>query len=42
LNGFTPLLAMLTSCANLAVFNIDNGVGAALFAFRVLKAQVAK
>jgi len=42
LNGFTPLLAMLTSCANLAVFNIDNGVGAALFSFRVLKAQVAK
>jgi NCAIR mutase (PurE)-related protein len=33
---------MLTSCANLAVFNNDNGVGAALFAFRVQKAQVAK
>lgn len=41
-NGLTPLLAMLTSCANLAVFNIDNGVGAALFAFRILNAQAAK
>lgn len=39
LKGLTPLLAMLTSCSNLAVFNIDNGAGAALFAFRILKAH---
>jgi NCAIR mutase (PurE)-related protein len=28
LNGFAPLLAMLNSCAGLAVVNIDNGYGA--------------
>jgi NCAIR mutase (PurE)-related protein len=28
LNGFAPLLAMLNSCAGLAVVNVDNGYGA--------------
>ncbi|MCX8084027.1 MAG: nickel pincer cofactor biosynthesis protein LarB [Calditerrivibrio sp.] len=38
LNGFTPLFAMLTSCANgVSVVNIDNGFGAALAAFRILR-----
>ena len=32
LDGFTPLLAMLNSCATLAVMNIGNGFGAACFA----------
>lgn len=39
LGGLTPLMAMLTSCSNLAVFNVDNGAGAALFALRILKTQ---
>lgn len=37
LGGFTPLLAMLTSCASgVAVVNIDNGFGAAMVAHRIL------
>lgn len=36
-NGFTPLFAMLSSCANgLTVVNIDNGFGAAIAAYRML------
>ena len=38
LNGFTALMSMLTSCANgITVVNIDNGFGAAMAAFRILK-----
>ena len=38
LNGLTPLFAMLNSCSsNVAVVNIDNGFGAAYFAFSILK-----
>ncbi|MGA1862507.1 nickel pincer cofactor biosynthesis protein LarB [Deferribacter thermophilus] len=38
LSGFTPLLAMLTSCANgITVVNIDNGFGAAMAAFRIIQ-----
>jgi NCAIR mutase (PurE)-related protein len=38
LNGFTALMSMLTSCANgITVVNIDNGFGAAIAAFRILK-----
>ncbi|MCA9388021.1 MAG: nickel pincer cofactor biosynthesis protein LarB, partial [Candidatus Andersenbacteria bacterium] len=41
LNGFTPLLGMLTSCASgITVVNIDNGFGAAAAAMRILKAIV--
>jgi pyridinium-3,5-biscarboxylic acid mononucleotide synthase len=37
LAGFTPLLAMLTGCApGVTVVNIDNGVGAAAAAFKIL------
>ncbi|MCI0414159.1 nickel pincer cofactor biosynthesis protein LarB [bacterium] len=32
LNGFAPLLAMLNSCAGIAVVNVDNGYGAAQIA----------
>jgi len=40
LNGFTPLFAMLTSCASgILVTNIDNGFGAAMAAFRILKGK---
>lgn len=36
LNGFTPLMAMLTSCASgVTVVNIDNGFGAAFAAARI-------
>jgi len=39
LNGFTALLAMLTSCASgITVVNIDNGFGAAFAAARILRA----
>jgi NCAIR mutase (PurE)-related protein len=31
-NGFAPLLAMLNSCAGVAVVNVDNGYGAAQIA----------
>lgn len=31
-SGLAPLLAMLNSCSTVAVFNIDNGFGAAYFA----------
>jgi NCAIR mutase (PurE)-related protein len=35
--GFTPLYSMLTACSGgIAVMNIDNGFGAAMFAFRVM------
>lgn len=35
--GFTPLFAMLTSCANgVTVVNIDNGFGAAMAAVRII------
>lgn len=38
--GLAALLGMLTSCAaGLAVVNIDNGFGAAMFAIRVLQGQ---
>lgn len=37
-DGYTALNAMLTSCANgITVVNIDNGYGAAMSAFRMLK-----
>ena len=37
LSGFTALFAMLTSCApGVAVVNIDNGVGAAAAAYKIL------
>jgi NCAIR mutase (PurE)-related protein len=40
LGGFTPLLAMLTSCASgITVVNIDNGFGAALAVHRILAAS---
>jgi len=36
--GISALLAMLNSCAaGVAVMNIDNGFGAAVAAFRILK-----
>ncbi|MCX8009549.1 MAG: nickel pincer cofactor biosynthesis protein LarB [Ignavibacteria bacterium] len=39
LKGFTALFAMLTSCSpGVTVVNIDNGVGAAAAAFKILKA----
>ncbi len=38
--GFTALYAMLQSCApGIAVVNIDNGFGAALFASKILKSK---
>jgi hypothetical protein len=38
LNGFTALFSMLTSCASgITVVNIDNGFGAAMAAFRILR-----
>jgi len=40
LNGLTPLLAMLNSCANgVLVVNIDNGFGAACAAVRILNSK---
>ena len=37
LGGFTPLFAMLTSCASgVVVVNIDSGFGAAMAAHRIL------
>jgi hypothetical protein len=41
LGGFTPLFAMLTSCASgITVVNIDNGFGAALAARRMLASRI--
>jgi len=38
--GFTALYAMLQSCApGIAVVNIDNGFGAALFASKVINSK---
>ncbi|HOK80617.1 MAG TPA: nickel pincer cofactor biosynthesis protein LarB [bacterium] len=37
LKGFAPLLTMLNSCAPIVAVNIDNGFGAAFFAWLVLK-----
>lgn len=37
LKGFAPLLTMLNSCSPIVVVNIDNGFGAAFFAYLVLK-----
>lgn len=38
LNGFTALFAMLTGCApGVSVVNIDNGFGAAVAAYRIIK-----
>jgi NCAIR mutase (PurE)-related protein len=38
LGGFTPLFAMLTSCASgVVVVNIDSGFGAAMAVHRILK-----
>jgi NCAIR mutase (PurE)-related protein len=39
LKGFAPLLTMLNSCTPIVVVNIDNGFGAAFFAWRVLCEQ---
>lgn len=40
LGGFTPLFAMLTSCSNgVTVVNIDNGFGAAVASYRILKVK---
>jgi NCAIR mutase (PurE)-related protein len=37
LSGFTALFAMLTSCApGVTVVNIDNGVGAAAAAYKII------
>lgn len=42
LSGFTALFAMLTSCApGVAVVNIDNGVGAAAAAFKILSLKIS-
>ena len=42
LSGFTALFAMLTSCApGVTVVNIDNGVGAAAAAFKIISLVVA-
>lgn len=39
--GLTPLFAMLNSCVpGIAVVNINNGLGAAFFAFRVLQTMM--
>jgi NCAIR mutase (PurE)-related protein len=39
-DGLAALLAMLNSCAaGIAVTNIDNGFGAAMFAARVLQGR---
>ncbi|HCW92495.1 MAG TPA: 1-(5-phosphoribosyl)-5-amino-4-imidazole-carboxylate carboxylase, partial [Flexistipes sinusarabici] len=42
--GYSALLSMLSSCAGgITVVNIDNGFGAAMAAFRILKSgQVEK
>ncbi|MSP25761.1 MAG: nickel pincer cofactor biosynthesis protein LarB [Myxococcales bacterium] len=41
LGGFTPLMAMLTSCASgVTVVNIDNGFGAAMAAHRILAKRI--
>ena len=41
LSGFTALFAMLTSCApGVSVVNIDNGVGAAAAAFKILSLKL--
>ncbi len=41
--GFTALYAMLQSCApGIAVVNIDNGYGAAVFASTIIKSRVRK
>lgn len=43
LNGFTPLFAMLTSCASgITVTNIDNGFGAGCAAVRILNTFSSK
>lgn len=43
LGGFTPLLGMLTGCApGVTVVNIDNGVGAAAAAFKILNLVARK
>ena len=43
LGGFTPLLGMLTGCApGVTVVNIDNGVGAAAAAFKILNLTARK
>jgi NCAIR mutase (PurE)-related protein len=43
LGGFTALFAMLTGCApGVTVVNIDNGVGAAAAAFKILNLVVGK
>jgi hypothetical protein len=43
LNGFTPLLAMLNSCASgITVVNIDNGFGAACAAVRIINILYGK
>jgi len=43
LNGFTPLFAMLTSCASgITVTNIDNGFGAGCAAVRILNTLSSK
>jgi NCAIR mutase (PurE)-related protein len=40
-NGLAALLAMLNSCApGVAVVNIDNGFGAAVFAHLIVKARL--
>jgi NCAIR mutase (PurE)-related protein len=42
LSGFTALFAMLTSCApGVTVVNIDNGVGAAAAAFKILSLKTS-
>jgi pyridinium-3,5-biscarboxylic acid mononucleotide synthase len=42
LEGVTPLLAMLTSCApGVTVVNIDSGYGAAMAAFRIMRSRSA-
>jgi NCAIR mutase (PurE)-related protein len=40
--GIAPLLAMLNACSGgIGVMNIDNGFGAAMFAFRLLSVRTA-
>ena len=41
--GFTALYAMLQSCApGIAVVNIDNGFGAAVFASTIIKSRIKR
>ena len=38
-NGKAAILTMLNSCSPLAVMNIDNGYGAAILAYRIVRGR---